>query len=129
MIASYPAELTGPLNNPYNAKFHRDLKALTSRELPGLNTFEAFQAVNLLKEGMKRAGYRGKADNEKLVDTLAGMEVKQANDFPQGDVVLRKADHQGVVGLFIVEIKNGHETVVASIPREQLDYPAECRVS
>lgn len=129
MVAAYPAELTGPLNNPYNVKFHRDLKALTGRELPGLNSFEAFQAVNVLKEAMRRSGYRGKADNEKLVAALTGLEVKQSNDFPQGDLVIRKSDHQGLINLFVVEIKGGHENVIATVPKEQLDYEVSCRVS
>ena len=129
MIAAYPAELSGPMNNPFNQKFHADLKAVTGRELPGLNTFEAFQAVNLLREGMRRASYRGKADAEKLVDALSGLDAKQSNDFPQGDVLLRKADHQGLISLFIVDVKGGRENVIATIPREKLDYEPGCRVS
>jgi branched-chain amino acid transport system substrate-binding protein len=127
MIAAYPAELTGPLQNPHNVKFHQDLKAVTGRAIPGLNTFEAFQAMNLVKEAMRRAGYRGRADSEKLVDTLAGLRVKHGDDFPQGDVLIRKADHQGVIQLFVVEVKGGRETVVATIPAEKLDYPATCQ--
>ncbi len=128
LVGAYPAELTGPLDNPFNAKFHQDLKAVTGRELPGLNTFEAFQAMSLFKEAMKRAGYRGKGDNEKLVDTLAGMTAKQSNDFPQGDVTLRKSDHQGVAQLFIFDVKNGHENVIATITPDRLDYKSGCTV-
>ena len=127
MIGSYPAELSGPLNNPYNVKFHQDLKAVTGRAIPGLNTFEAFQAMNLIKEGMKRSGYKGRGDGEKLVDALAGMEVKQGPDFPQGDARIRKADHQGLVRLFIEELKDGHENVTATIPMEKLDYETTCK--
>jgi branched-chain amino acid transport system substrate-binding protein len=127
MIGSYPAELSGPLNNPHNVKFHQDLKAVTGRAIPGLNTFEGFQAVNLIKEGMKRSGYKGRGDGEKLVDALAGMDVKQGPDFPQGDARIRKVDHQGLVRLFIVQIKDGHEHVTATIPMEKLDYETTCK--
>jgi ABC-type branched-subunit amino acid transport system substrate-binding protein len=127
MVAAYPAELSGPLNNPHNTKFHEDLRRVTGRAIPGLNTFEAFQATNLLKEGMRRAGYRGPGDREKLVDALSGLEVKQGPDFPQGDVRIRRADHQGLIQLFIVEVKGGRENVLETIPAAQLDYPPTCK--
>jgi hypothetical protein len=76
---------------------------------------------------MKRSGYKSRSDTEKLVDALAGLEVKQGADFPQGDLRIRKSDHQGLVRLFIEELKGGHENIIATIPMEKLDYEATCK--
>ena len=43
----------------------------------------------------------------KLIEALEGLEMKEGDDFPQGDKMLRKEDHQAFLREFIFEIKDG----------------------
>ena len=63
--------------------------------------------MNALKLGMEKSGFRGREDTMKLIEALEGLEMKEGDDFPQGDKVLRKEDHQAFIREFIFEIKDG----------------------
>ena len=39
----------------------------------------------------------------KLIEALEGLEMKEGDDFPQGDKTLRKEDHQAFLREFIFE--------------------------
>ena len=41
----------------------------------------------------------------KLIEALEGLEMKEGDDFPQGDKTLRKEDHQAFLRQFIFEIE------------------------
>ena len=56
-----------------------------------------YEAMNFLKLGMQKSGFRGREDTMKLIEALEGFEVKEGDDFPQGDKSLRKDDHQAFV--------------------------------
>jgi branched-chain amino acid transport system substrate-binding protein len=63
----------------------------------------------------------------KLIEALEGMEVKEGDDFPQGDKTLRKEDHQAFIREFIFTIKNGKHQIVQVIPREKTLFPPACK--
>src|SRR5437773_10195790 len=65
-----------------------------SGPLPDRYVQSNFEAMNFLKLGMQRSGFRGRDDTMKLIEALEGMDVKESDDFPQGDKTLRKEDHQ-----------------------------------
>ena len=62
-----------------------------------------FEAMNFLKLGMQKSGFRGREDTMNLIEALEGMEVKESDDFPQGDKTLRKEDHQAFLREFIFD--------------------------
>jgi hypothetical protein len=129
MIAWYPSgTLEPPLDTVYNRAFHAAYKELTGKDLPGLNTIEAFTSVNLLSEGMKRSGFKTKNDFHKLIQALEGIEVAESNEFPQGSLKIRAEDHQAISRLFVIGVKNGKERIIETIPAEKLDYPCKCKV-
>jgi len=55
------------------------------------------------------------------------MEVKESEDFPQGDKTLRKADHQAFVREFLFEVKGGKYRILDVIPKEKTLVPAACK--
>jgi branched-chain amino acid transport system substrate-binding protein len=63
----------------------------------------------------------------KLIEALEGLEMKGGDDFPQGDKVLRKEDHQAMLQQFIFEIKDGKHKIVEVVPKEKVAYPAACK--
>jgi len=52
------------------------------------------------------------------------MEVKESDDFPQGDKSLRREDHQAFVREFIFDIKDNKHRLLATVPKEKNDRPA-----
>ena len=63
----------------------------------------------------------------KLIEALEGLEMKEGDDFPQGDKVLRKEDHQAFIREFIFEIKDGKPEIVEVVPKEKTMFPPACK--
>ena len=123
--------LDGPLNTPAHKKFFDDavvrLKQIDpSGPLPDRFVQSNYEAMNALKVGIEKSGFQGRADTPKLIAALEGLEMKEGDDFPQGDKVLRKSDHQAMLRQFIFEIKDGKHKIIDVIPVANVDYPAAC---
>jgi len=86
-----------------------------------------YEAMNALKIGMEKSGFRGHEDTMKLIEALEGLEMKEGDDFPQGDKVLRKEDHQAFVREFIFEIKDGKHRIVETVEKEKTLFPPACK--
>jgi len=121
-----------PLNTPYHKKFFDDavvrLKAIDpSGPLPDRYVQSNFEAMNFLKLGMQKSGFKGREDTMKLIEALEGMEVKESDDFPQGDKTLRKEDHQAFLREFIFDIKDNKHHLLEVIAKEKTTFPAACK--
>ena len=58
-----------------------------------------------------------------------GMEVKESDDFPQGDKTLRKEDHQAFLREFIFTIQNNKHKLLETVPKEKTIVPPACTFS
>jgi len=133
-INRYIPVLDGPLNTPGNKKFIEEaqvrLKQIDpSGPLPDRFVQSNFEAMNALKLGMEKSKFQGRADTPKLIEALEGLEMKEGDDFPQGDKVLRKEDHQAMLQQFIFEIKDGKHKIIEVIPRDKVTAPVACTFS
>ena len=131
-INRYVPVLEGPLNTPAHKKFFDEavarLKQIDpSGPLPDRYVQSNFEAMNFLKLGMQKSGFKGREDTMKLIEALEGMEVKAGDDFPQGDKTLRKDDHQAFVSEFIFDIKGGKHRIVEVVPKEKTMFPPACK--
>ena len=63
----------------------------------------------------------------KLIEALEGLEMKEGDDFPQGDKLLRKEDHQAFLREFIFEIKGGKHKIVETVAKEKTMFPPACK--
>ena len=64
----------------------------------------------------------------KLIEALEGLEMKEGDDFPQGDKMLRKEDHQAFLREFIFEIKDGkHKILDVDRRRRRRSFPPACK--
>jgi branched-chain amino acid transport system substrate-binding protein len=131
-INRYLPVLEGPLNTPAHKKFLDEavvrLKKIDpSGPLPDRYVQSNYEAMNALKIGMEKSGFRGREDTMKLVEALEGLDMKEGDDFPQGDKVLRKEDHQAFVREFIFEIKGGRHQIVQVIDKEKTFFPPACK--
>ncbi len=131
-INRYIPVMEGPLNTPAHKKFFDEavarLKQIDpSGPLPDRYVQSNFEAMNFLKLGMQKSGFKGREDTPKLIEALEGLEVKAGDDFPQGDKTLRKEDHQAFLSEFIFEIKGGKHKIVEVVPKEKTIFPPACK--
>ena len=131
-INRYLPLLEGVLDTPAHRKFLDEavvrLKQIDpSGPLPDRFVQSNFEAINALKLGMQKSGFRGREDTMKLIEALEGLEMKEGDDFPQGDKVLRKEDHQAFIREFIFEMKGGKPVIVEVVPKEKTVSPAACK--
>jgi branched-chain amino acid transport system substrate-binding protein len=121
-----------PLNTDAHKKFFDDAKARllkidSSGPDPDRYVQSNYEAMNALKIGMEKSKFRGREDTDKLIAALEGLEMKEGDDFPQGDKVLRKEDHQAFLREFIFEIKGGKPKIAEVVEKEKTFFPPACK--
>jgi branched-chain amino acid transport system substrate-binding protein len=131
-INRYIPVFEGPLDTPHHRKFFDDAKARLAKidpsgPLPDRYVQSNFEALNALRIGMQKSGFQGRKDTMKLIEALEGLELKLSDDFPQGDKVIRKDDHQAFISEFIFEIKDGKHRIVETVPGEKTIFPPSCK--
>ncbi len=130
-INRYIPVLDPPLNTPWHKKFFEEAKARLkqidpSGPLPDRYVQSNYEAMNALKLGMIKSNFQGRADADKLIAGLEGLEMKEGDDFPQGDKTLRKEDHQAFLRQFIFEIKNGAFKILQVVDKDKTIVPPAC---
>jgi branched-chain amino acid transport system substrate-binding protein len=131
-VNRYLPVLDPPLDTPHHRKFLDDavarLKQIDpSGPLPDRYVQSNYEATNALKIAMEKSGFQGREDTPKLIEALEGLEMKEGDDFPQGDKTLRKDDHQAFVREFIFDIKDGKHRILEVIPKEKTTFPPACK--
>jgi branched-chain amino acid transport system substrate-binding protein len=131
-INRYLPVLEGPLDTAAHRKFLEEARVRLKKidptgPLPDRYVQSNYEAVNAVRLGIQKSGFRGREDTMKLVEALEGLEMKEGDDFPQGDKVLRKEDHQAFVREFIFEIKGGKHRIVETIEKEKTLVPPACK--
>jgi branched-chain amino acid transport system substrate-binding protein len=131
-VNRYVPVLDPPLNTPYHRRFLDDavarLKQIDpSGPLPDRYVQSNYEAMNALKIAMEKSGFRGREDTMKLIEALEGLEMKEGDDFPQGDKTLRKEDHQAFLREFIFDIKDGKHRIIEVVPKEKTIVPPSCK--
>jgi branched-chain amino acid transport system substrate-binding protein len=121
-----------PLNTEAHKRFFDEAKARllkidSSGPDPDRYVQSNYEAMNALKIGMEKSKFRGREDTDKLIAALEGLEMKEGDDFPQGDKLLRKEDHQAFLRQFIFEIKGGKPKIVQVVDKEKTFFPPSCK--
>jgi hypothetical protein len=55
--------------------------------------------------------------------------MKEGDDFPQGDKILRKEDHQAFIREFVFDIKDGKSRILEVVAKEKTIFPPACNFS
>ncbi|HSE95526.1 MAG TPA: ABC transporter substrate-binding protein, partial [Methylomirabilota bacterium] len=131
-IDRYVPVLDGVLNTPAHKKFLDEATARLKQidptgPLPDRYVQSNYEGVNALKVGMERSKFRGREDTMKLIEALEGLEMKEGDDFPQGDKLLRKDDHQAFLREFVFELRGGKYKILDVVPKEKTIVPPNCR--
>jgi len=107
------------------------------RDIEVINTelmLADLESVTKKRERVHKDAKRGDKDAAaedavlaQLIEALEGMEVKESDDFPQGDKTLRKDDHQAFVREFIFEVRDMKYKLLDIVPKEKTVVPAACK--
>jgi branched-chain amino acid transport system substrate-binding protein len=96
---------------------------------PGNNNgYNAYMSMMALVLAMRNANFTGKADTDKLISAFETLNVKQGPDFPDGDLLMNKDDHQGRTTYYLLKINGQKEEVVQTFPADQLPLVGDCKV-
>jgi branched-chain amino acid transport system substrate-binding protein len=133
-INRYVPVFEGALDTPAHKKFFDDavarLKAIDpSGPLPDRYVQSNYEAINCLKLGMEKSGFRGRQDSDKLIAALEGLQMPAGDDFPQGDKIMRKEDHQAFPQQFIFEIKGGKHHILETVAGDETLFPPTCKLT
>ncbi len=120
-----------PLDTEANHKFFNDAVARLKKidpsgPLPDRYTQSNYEAMNALKLGIEKSGFQGRDDTPKLIAALEGLEMKEGDDFPQGDKTLRKEDHQAFLRELLFVIKDGKPHILETVPKDKTLVPPAC---
>jgi branched-chain amino acid transport system substrate-binding protein len=131
-VNRYIPVLDPPLNTPAHRKFFDQAVAALKKidptgPLPDRYVQSNFEATNFLKLGIQKSGFRAREDTPKLIEALEGMDVKESDDFPQGDKTLRKEDHQAFLREFIFTIQNNKHKLIDVVAKEKTIVPPACK--
>ena len=133
-INRYIPIFEGPLNTPALHKFFDDAKARLAKidpsgPLPDRYVQSNYEALNAAKIAMVASKFQGRDDTPKLIDALEGLEMKEGDDFPQGDKTLRKADHQAFLREFLFTVKDGTYKLLETVDKDKTIVPPACSFS
>jgi branched-chain amino acid transport system substrate-binding protein len=131
-INRYIPILDPPFNTEAHKKFFEEAKSRLARidpsgPLPDRYVQANYEAMNALKIGMEKSKFRGREDTNKLIGALEGLEMKEGDDFPQGDKTLRKEDHQAFLRQIIAEVRGGQFKVIEVIDKDKTVFPPNCK--
>jgi branched-chain amino acid transport system substrate-binding protein len=133
-INRYIPVFQGPLDTPYHHRFFDDAKARLAKvdpsgPLPDKYVQSNYEAINAMKLGMEMSKFQGRDDTMKLISALEGLQLKESDDFPQGDKLLRKEDHQAFPREFIFEVSGGTYHLKETVPGDKTIVPPACSFS
>jgi branched-chain amino acid transport system substrate-binding protein len=110
-------DVLGPLGGP-------------DKVTPGNNNgYIAYMSMMALMTAMRQANFTGKADTEKLVSAFENLKIPQGPDFPSGELIMNKADHQGRTTYYLLKINGQKEEIVQTFPADQLPLIGDCKIA
>jgi branched-chain amino acid transport system substrate-binding protein len=131
-INRYIPVFDGALNTPYLHRFFDESKARLAKidpsgPLPDKYVQSNYEALNAMKIAMEKSKFDNRDDSMKLIEALEGLEVKESDDFPQGDKTLRKDDHQAFLREFIFTIGGGTYHLQEIVDKDKTFVPPACK--
>ena len=67
----------------------------------------AWEDMFAIKQAIEASGYKTRKDVEGVIQALEGMQMTNSIGHPQGDKMLRKEDHVGIIDCYISHVENG----------------------
>jgi branched-chain amino acid transport system substrate-binding protein len=124
---NFPRQLAAK-NDEYHKEFNRlmgmdDVHARengSQRVMDKSHGWQAWEDIFAIKQAIEKSGYKTRKDVEGVIQALEGMQMKNSLEHPQGDKLIRKEDHVGIIDCYISRVENGKFEVKKRIPKEEL---------
>ncbi len=82
--------------------------------------WQAWEDIFAIKQAVEASGYKTRKDVEGVIRALEGMQMTNSLAHPQGDKLIRKEDHAGIIDCYISRVEDGKLQVKKRIPKEDL---------
>ena len=92
----------------------------SKRVMAKSHAWQSWEDLYALKAAIETSGYKTRKDTEGVIRALEGLQMKGSIGHPQGDKLLRREDHSGILDCYISSIENGRFEVKKRIPKEEL---------
>jgi len=131
IVEQYPVKEMAPLDGPADKEFRRVFREVSKGVPAGPHSYASYESTFVFKRAVEASGYRSRADTMKVIQAIEGMTAQKSAEFPQGPFTIRKEDHQGLLNLYIWQLKNGQAHMQAVVSAADSGYPpAEtCKMS
>jgi branched-chain amino acid transport system substrate-binding protein len=124
---NFPRQLAAK-NDEYHKEFNKlvGIDDVDAREIGGSRVmdkshgWQAWEDIFAIKQAVEASGYKTRKDIEGVIQALEGMQMKNSLAHPQGDKLIRKQDHVGIIDCYISRVENGKLAVQRRIPKEEL---------
>ena len=115
-------------NDEYHKEFNKllGIDDVYAKEIGGTRVmdkshgWQAWEDIFALKQAIEASGYKTRKDVEGVIRALEGMQMTNSLAHPQGDKLIRKEDHVGIIDCYISRVENGKLEVKKRIPKEEL---------
>ena len=92
----------------------------SKRVMDKSHSWQCWEDIFAIKQAVETSGYKTRKDVEGVIQALEGMKMTNSIGHPQGDKLLRKEDHVGIIDCYISRVENGVLEVKKRIPKEDL---------
>jgi branched-chain amino acid transport system substrate-binding protein len=124
---NFPRQLAAK-NDEYHKEFIKliGMDEVDAREIGGQRVmdkshgWQAWEDIFAIKEAVEASGYKTRKDVEGVIQALEGLQMKNSLAHPQGDKMIRKEDHVGIIDCYISRVEDGKLAVKKRIPKEEL---------
>ena len=124
---NFPRQLAAK-NDEHHKEFNKllGIDDVDAREIGGTRVmgkshgWQAWEDIFAIKQAIEASGYKARKDIEGVIQALEGMQMKNSLAHPQGDKIIRKEDHAGIIDSYISRVENGKFEVKRRIPKEDL---------
>src|SRR5262249_15917850 len=115
-------------NDEFHKEFNKaieiddiDAREIGSRRvMDKSHAWQSWEDMFAIKQAIEASGYKTRKDIEGVIQALEGMQMKNSLAHPQGDKLIRKEDHVGIIDCYISRVENGRLEVKKRIPKEEL---------
>lgn len=131
IVEQYLVKEVPPLDTPADREFRKVFREVSKGVPAGPHSYASYQSTFIFKRAVESSGYKTKKDTLKAVQAIEGMTSQKSVEFPQGPFTMRKEDHQGLLNLYIWQLRNGQAHMQSVVSASESGYPpaASCRMS
>jgi branched-chain amino acid transport system substrate-binding protein len=131
IVEQYPVKEMAPLNTAADREFRKVFSEVSKGVPAGPHSYASYQSTFIWKRAVETSGYKSRTDTLKAVQAIEGMTGEKSVEFPQGPFTMRKDDHQGLLNLYIWQLKNGQAQMQAIVASSESGYPpaTTCKMS